>query len=211
MINKNSSYALALVTLLSSFVFFSCTSEESVVKTTITGHLKNNLTNPKTLKIESLHISMDTVPYYFNIAIRNAAKEAMVAFDEYEKYKDRSDYLWKEEKSVTALTFFLKQMTLSDVCDSITTKTESNVENIVCVEYAYKDALGDIVDKKCIYIISKENPEKILTSVEVDSELRKQVLLAKMTAEGFELKQDQYGETDFNNLPYVECFMFEDI
>jgi len=207
---RNDKSCIFVFIALLSFMVSSCTNNEGVLRRVITDNIKGDLTNPKTLKIESLHILEDTVPYYFNIAVKNAAMESVVAFDEYEKYQDRSDY-WKDEKAVTAMAFYLKQRALIEVCDSIVTKTGRDVESIACVKYAYKDAMGDIVTKKCVYIISKDNPEKILTTVEIDSDLLKQVLLAKMTAEGFELKQDQYGETDLSGLPYVECFMFEDI
>ena len=185
----------------------SCTKTEDVIKESVTNYLRKYLKNPESLKIEAMSIYKDTVPYYISTEVLDMAEDCVETLEEYTKYSERGR-LWEEEKTKAMFEHMFARMELENVKDSLLNKESVNIEYLACVNYSGTNAMGGIVSSRSIFIMDKEEPSKILGVFDADEDFVKKVLTIKMILEDFEIKSNQYGKYETDNMSNIEQFIF---
>ena len=198
-----------LFTLFVSVACFisSCTKTEDVIKESVTNYLRKYLKNPESLKIEAMSIDKDTVPYYLSTEVLDMAEECVETLEEYTKYRERG-HLWEDEKTKAMFEHMFARMKLENLKDSLLNKEDVNIEYLACVNYSGTNSMGGIVSSRSIFIMDKEEPSKILGVFDADEDFVKKVLSIKMILEDFEIKSNQYGKYETDNMSNIEQFIF---
>lgn len=192
-------------------VLVSACSTESTVKDTVSSYLKKQLKNPESFKIELMEIRKDTIPAYLSNEMLTLAEKANDAFEEYNRYKDRS-YLWADEKYQASQKMLSTTQELQTAYESAINEDSPTVEYIAYVKFSGTNAMGGTVSSRAIVIVDRNDPKKILGVFDIDKDFVEKFIVIKMVGSKFkfELKQNKFGKYETEGLPYFEQFIINE-
>jgi hypothetical protein len=183
------------------------------IEQTVTNSLKKRARNPDALKIESIEIKKDTLPYYFNKDIIDQAEDTYNAYKKWAYYKDMG-YYWRDEKTSSEWAFQLEVAELGDIIASekAATQNEPTIAYIANVRFSGTNAIGGVVSNRCIYGIDTSDTSKILCSYNIDSDFVEKWMIIKMIENNSTsaFTTDRFGNYDTSKMSFVEQFLMED-
>lgn len=190
-------------------IILSACSSESAVKNTVTEHLKKQMRNPDSFKIESIEVRKDTVPQYITNDLLSLADKASDALEEYTRYQNLG-YLWADEKYESSKKMFAATSELQTAYDQAM-KEKPTVEFVAYVKFSGTNAMGGTVSNSAIVIVDSKDTNKILGTFNIDQDFVKQFVTIKMVGSkfNFNLEQNKFGKYETDGLPYFEKFIID--
>lgn len=197
-----------LVILAFSLVIAACSNEKKIENTAIE-HIRKQMKDPESLKIESIEVFKDTIPVFLNNDILSATKKTVEAMKEFSYYSEKDDYLWYSEKRKSAQKFGEVQDNLKALTQSAL-DAEPVIEYVAIMKCSGKNSYGGTASSKHILIFDKNNPEKIIGEFDIDSDFMEKYIAFKMSTSPNSIKQNQFGKFETDNMPKIEQFILSE-
>lgn len=198
-----------LYILLLPLILFSC-SKTKTAEETAKNHVQSMLKNPESFQVEYIDAVEDTIPFFLDKAVLQAAKSSYEALEKYNRYKDMS-YLWQEEKAASTWQVVGSKLALDSLCKEDFRKKEPQTEIVVLMKSSGTNPMGGRVSSKEIIIVDKKDPKKVLGFFTVDNDFKNYVALAKLSRDpNWEIKENQFGKYETEGLPRIEQFIFDE-
>lgn len=193
-----------------SVLLVSC--NESKVKNTAKNYLQKQMKDPSSFKAENVDVILDTIPIFLNKDLLYAAEKANEALNDYNRYKDRDSYLWRDEQRKATEDVRSALLTLGFSYNLAKEKKDKPYEYMVLMNCSGKNSYGGTVSSKYIIIVDKEKTDKVLGEYRIDSDFVEQIMaIYYSVGEGEQkFKQNDFGKIDTEGMSKVEQFIFSE-
>lgn len=200
---------MMLLAVMTGGAVISCKSNKDKARETVEAYLYKNMKNPESLKILSCEVRLDTIPFYLSNEMFKMTVEAKEALDKFYRY-NKMGYLFATEALEWSNKATDAKEALSLAYKTARENDPIDIEYIAYVRSSGTNAIGGTVSNTSVFILDKDDPEKILGVYTVDTDFIQQFVTLKIFCEDYEFKQNKFGKFITDDMPYFEQFVMNE-
>lgn len=204
---------ISMILMLLAVIMVGCNtkSDTQIAQEASVDYIKQRMKNPESFKVLSVETSLDTIPPYLS-------DEACKAYEQYQKAKDEADDFIPDFFSKASL---LKKKELLEECivkarafQTVIKDSRNDmpdVQYLTCIKYNAANAVGGSLSGYSIVVASKENPDSILGSYDLeDEDFAARFMTFSTEFHGKErFNKNKYGKTDTIGFSFFEKFIID--